>query len=60
MVLELQGGPFQMRIGEGEVREYLRILKRNHRRAISALELLDRTDLEDALKLFKRLLDELD
>ena len=49
-----------MRIGEGEVREYLRILKRNHRRAISALELLDRTDLEDALKLFKRLLDELD
>ena len=60
MVLALQGGPFQIKTGEGNVGKYLRILKRKHRRAASALELLGRTDLEGALKLFKRTLDELD
>jgi hypothetical protein len=60
MVLSLQAGPFQIKIGEGKVRESLRILKRDHRRATSALELLSRTDLEETLKLFKRILDELD
>jgi ribosomal protein S21 len=60
MVLSLQAGPFQIKIGEGKVRKSLRILKRDHRRATSALELLSRTDLEETLKLFKRILDELD
>lgn len=60
MVLSLQAGPFQIIIGEGEIRESLRMLKRDHRRATSALKLLSRTDLEKGLKLFKRMLDELD
>jgi ribosomal protein S21 len=60
MVLSLQAGPFQIKIGEGKVRKSLRILKRDHRRASPALELFSRTDLEKALKLFKRMLDELD
>jgi hypothetical protein len=59
MVLSLQAGPFQIKIGEGKVRESLRILKRDHRRVTSTMELLSRTDLE-TLKLFKRILDELD
>ena len=49
-----------MKIGEGKVRKSLQILKCDHRRASSALELFSRTDLEEALKLFKRVLDELD
>jgi hypothetical protein len=60
MVFSLQAGPFQIKIGEGKIREFLRILKRDHRRATSALELLSRNDLEKGLKLFKRILDELD
>jgi len=60
MVLSLQAGPIQIKIGEGKVRESLRILNRDHRRVTSALELLSRTDLEKGLKLFKRILDELD
>jgi hypothetical protein len=52
--------PFRIKIGEEKVREYLRFLKRDHRRATSALELLSRTDLEEGLNLFKRILDELD
>ena len=60
MVLSLQAGPFQIKIGEGKIRESLRILKRDHRRATSGLELLSRTDLEKAINLFTRMLDELD
>jgi hypothetical protein len=60
MVLSLQAGPFQIKIGEEKIRQSLRILKRDDRRATSALELLSRTDLEEGLKLFKRILDELD
>ena len=62
MMLLLQAGPFQIKIGEGKVRESLRILKHDHRHATatSALESLSRTDLEKAVKLFKRILDELD
>jgi hypothetical protein len=38
----------------------LRFLKRDHRRATSHLELSSRADLDKALKLFRRVLDELD
>ena len=60
MVLSLQAGPIQIKIGEEEVRESLRILNRDHRLETSALGLLSRTDMESGLKLFKRILDELD
>jgi hypothetical protein len=52
--------PFRIILGEEKVREYLRFLKRDHRRATSHLELLSRADLGEALKLFRRVLDELD
>ncbi len=52
--------PFRIIIGEEKVREYLRFLKHDHRRAASNMELLSRADLGEALKLFKRVLDELD
>jgi hypothetical protein len=54
--------PFRIIIGEEapeKVREYLRFLKRYHRRTTSHPE-LSRADLEEALKLFKRVLNELD
>ena len=52
---------FRIIIGEEKVREYLRLfLKRDYRRATSQLELLSRADLGEALKLFRRVLDELD
>jgi hypothetical protein len=52
--------PFRMMIGEEKVREYLRFLKRDHRRVTSHLELSTRADLGEALKPFTRVLDELD
>jgi hypothetical protein len=52
--------PFWIKIGEEKVRVYLQFLKRDHRRATSHLELLSRADLGEALKLFSRVLDELD
>lgn len=39
---------------------FARSVSNKNRRATSALELLSRTDLEETLKLFKRILDELD
>jgi len=55
-----KSGPFRIIIGEEKVREYLRFPKRDHRRAISHPDLLGRADLREALKLFRRVLDELD
>ena len=51
--------PCRIIIGEEKVREYLRFLKRDYRRATPQLELMDRADLGEALKLFGRV-DELD
>ena len=52
--------PCRITIGEEKVREYLRFLKRDYRRATPQLELMDRADLGEALKLFGRVIDELD
>ena len=60
MVVSLQPGPFQIKIGEWENQRNLRILKRDYRRTTSHPKLLSRTELEKGLKLFKRILDELD
>ncbi len=49
-----------MLIGEGKLRGCLRLLKRDHSRATSPLDLLDRADLEETVTLFRRVLDELD
>jgi hypothetical protein len=51
---------FRIIIGEEKVRGYLRFLKRDHRRATLHLESSSRADLGEALKLFRRVLDELD
>ncbi len=52
--------PVRMLIGEGKLRGCLRLLKRDHSRATSPLDLLDRADLEETVTLFRRVLDELD
>ena len=53
--------PFRIIIGKEKVREYPQFFKHDHRRATSHLELLSRrADLGEALKLFSRVLDELD
>jgi len=45
----LKPDPFRIKIGEEKVREYLRFLKPDHRRATSNLELLSRADSGEAL-----------
>jgi hypothetical protein len=49
-----------MAFGEVRVKESLRLLTRDHRRASSQLDLLSRADLGEALSLFSRMLDKLD
>ena len=49
-------------LGDGNVKECLRLLTRSHRRTfpIDLLSRADFCDLEEALSLFSRMIDELD
>ena len=50
-------------LGDGKVKECLRLLTRSHRRTFPHLDLLSRADFGDlgeALSLFRRMIDELD
>ena len=55
--------PFWIMLGDGKVKECLRLLTRSHRRTFPHLDLLSRADFGDlgeALDLFSRMIDELD
>jgi hypothetical protein len=47
-------------MGEGKVRRSFQLLTRNHRRTSSHLNLMSRADVNEALSLLGRMLDELD